>query len=309
MYHLIDRNFGAHINGGLERAFEMCKKHGFNSIQTMPTAPMRWSLTDIEPIKGYPLHETYDPKVNNILQMSPLRKILIHGVYLINLARKDKQKFHLSKLSLVTYLNFAQQLINFITTQKLDIEILGVCFHPGSAIDLSNEDGLKRIAEGLEWIHEKTKKSAPDTKILIESTAGAGNIMGDKLEELQKMKEPTSNEVQSRIGYVLDTQHMWVSGYNWEKDNKQIFQNIESSIGIKNVKAIHLNNSMTDHSSHKDRHANLKDGKLTIETIKNIINNPLVIKNNIPIILETPALKDEIGIKSETKILKSLITN
>lgn len=303
----MSRNYGAHINGGLERAFEMCQKYGFNSIQTMPTAPMRWSLTDIDPSKGYPLHESYDIKVNDILQKTPLRKILIHGVYLINLARKDKQKFHLSKLSLVTYINFAQHLINYITTQKLDIEVLGVCFHPGSAIDLSNDDALKRIAEGLEWIHEKTKMSAPDVKILIESTAGAGNIMGDKLEELQKMKEITAREVQFRIGYVLDTQHMWVSGYDWKNETDNIFNNINKTIGIKNVKAIHLNNSMTDLASHKDRHANIIEGKINSKTMMEIINHTLVIQNNIPIILETPALKDEKGIESEIQTLMKFL--
>ncbi|HOU76102.1 MAG TPA: deoxyribonuclease IV [Candidatus Dojkabacteria bacterium] len=297
------RNYGAHINGPLEKAFEICKKYGFNSIQTMPTAPMQWSIKPIDPIKGYPLSPDDDRNVNKILKNSPLKNILIHGVYLINLSRKEKQKFHLSKLSLVNYLNFAQSLINVKNTKKVDINILGVCFHPGSAIDLSDQDGLKRIAQGLTWIHEQTIKSAPDAKILIESTAGAGNIVGDKLEELQKMKELTSPEVQRRIGYVLDTQHMWVSGYDWENDNSKIFKNIDNTVGIENVKAIHLNNSMTELGSHRDRHANLSEGKISIEAISQIINHPSIISNNIPIILETPALKDEEGIKSETTIL------
>lgn len=301
------RNYGAHINGSIERAFEMCNKYRFNSVQIMPTTPMQWVTKPIDPSTGYPLCEQANTKVNKTLKNSTLKNILIHGVYLINLARKEKQKFHLSKLSLVNYLNFAQALISTKNTKKVDINILGVCFHPGSAIDLSDDDGLKRIAQGLTWIHEQTKDSAPDAQILIESTAGAGNIMGDKLEELQKMKDLTPKEVQNRIGFVLDTQHMWVSGYDWNKNTDQIFKNIENTIGIENVKAIHLNNSMTELASHRDRHANLKDGKINISAITEIVNHPLVISKNIPIILETPALENEDGIESETSILNQIL--
>ncbi len=293
------RYIGAHINGGFERAINLTSKLKINSVQVMPTAPMRWSLKEISEEKGsFIFDDGYNFKDN------PLKKILIHGIYLINLARKEKQKFHLSKMSLLTYLRFLQKVVDKIESRKLKFDILGVCFHPGSAIDLSEEEGIKRIGSGLNWVFEKAG-DANKIKILLENTAGAGNLMGDTFEELRRMYEQVEEKYRDRIGYVLDTQHMWASGYDLN-NTKVVIDLVDKYLGWENVAAIHLNDSKTEMGSNKDRHADLGEGRIGLENLSNFINDGNIINNEIPVILETPSLKSEKGIKQEYEKLYKL---
>ena len=114
-----------------------------------------------------------------------------------------------------------------------------------------------------------------------------------------------SEIVKERVGYVLDTQHMFVSGYDWRNNLEQIVQDIESILGLENVKAIHLNDSLTEFGSHKDRHANLGEGEIGLNAIKEIINHPKL--KDIPMMLETPAMKKPDTMKIEIEKLKGLV--
>lgn len=284
--------FGAFIGGGLLKAAAMSSKYDMNSAMIMPTAPMRWALKEI------PLDIAEDFVEQIKESPRPLKKILLHGVYLINLARGDKQMFHLGKMSLVHYMNYVRDLQALINDAGIkDLEILGTCFHPGSVKDLTEEESMERVIYGLNWILDNSSKST----LLVESTAGSGAVMGDTLEELAKMRQGV--EQKDRLGFVLDTQHMFASGYDWGNDLDKIVDQIDATIGLKNVKAFHLNDSMTDLASHKDRHANLGEGKIGAEAIKQLVNHPKF--NEIPFIMETPGLKEEAGLKNQLETLRS----
>lgn len=284
------RYIGTHLGGGLNHVLEITKELNMNSTQWMPSAPMRWAAKNFTQEQIQTAHDTF--------KNSSILRVLLHGVYLINLARGDKQLFHLSKLSLISYLDFQYEIEKLIGIDKAKYEILGVCFHPGSAIDLSEEDGLNRVIYGINWSLEHSKGG----RLLIESTAGAGKIMGDTLEEMAKMREGV--EQKERVGFVLDTQHMFASGYDWVNNLETVIKNIDDTIGIDNVKCFHLNDSMTELGSHKDRHADLFEGKIG-SALENVINHPKF--KDIPFIMETPALKGDEGIETEFLKLKSAV--
>lgn len=289
---LFMRFLGAHVSasGGLANSIKAGKQLEINSIQTMFSAPMRWSSKDIEQEQ---LVATVDAQPG-----SGVEKILFHGIYLINLARKEKQKFHLSKISLQTHLDASYRLEQLVEEKGLNLDVLGVTFHPGSAIDLTPEEGVVRIAQGLDWVMERV----PGGMVLLETSAGAGNIMGDTLEELAEMRDKA--KFQDRIGYVLDTQHMFVSGYDWREDLDGVVDQIEKILGLDLVKAIHLNDSMKPFDSHRDRHADLGEGEIGLDAIGNIVNHPKL--KEIPFILETPGLKTSSGARSECDLLKEV---
>jgi deoxyribonuclease-4 len=98
---------------------------------------------------------------------------------------------------------------------------------------------------------------------------------------------------------------MFVSGYDWTKDLEGIVTKIENVLGLENVRAFHLNDSIPAMGSHKDRHANIGEGNIGSEAIKNIINHPKL--KDIPFILETPNLKSEELIEKEFTVLKGLV--
>ena len=285
---------GIHVSssGGIQNSIKNGEKYGVNTIQIMPTAPMRW-VTKLIPDED--IH-----KFVNELETSSIKKILIHGIYLTNLARKDKKLFHLGKMGLVVYLDFAERVALEIEKRKIDAEILGVCFHPGSQQELSYEDSLERISYGIQWVLNEVKGKQ---KLLIETTAGTGTNLGRNFTELRLMKEGV--EEKKRVGFVVDTQHTHASGYDWVNNFKGVVEDLERELGIVNIKCIHLNDSMTECGSNKDRHANLGEGKLGRETIKKILKFPKF--KNMPFILETPALKSVESIMEEVKVLKNLV--
>jgi deoxyribonuclease-4 len=284
---------GAHVSsaGGLENAVKAAKKYDINTIQMMPTAPMRWATKKID-------QEKIEKFVNEI-DDSGLKKILIHGIYLTNLAREDKKLFHLGKEGLRVYLDFAQRATELIEKKKLDCEILGICFHPGSQKELSFEDSIERISYGINWVLDKVDGKQ---KLLIETTAGTGNNLGRNFSQLNKMREGVDDK--DRVGYVVDTQHMFAAGYDLVDDLDGVIEDMKKELGIENIKAIHLNDSKPSLGSNKDRHANLGDGEIGEKTIKNLLHRKEF--KNIPFILETPALKKSSEMKEEIDTLKKL---
>ena len=192
---------GAHVSsaGGIQNAVKAAEKYNINTIQMMPSAPMRWITKEIP-------QEDIENFVNE-LEGSGLEKILIHGIYLTNLAREDKKLFHLGKEGLRVYLDFAERVTKLIKEKKINSEILGICFHPGSQKELSFEDSIERISYGMNWVLDKVPGNQ---KLLIETTAGTGNNLGKTFSELRQMRERVEDK--SRVGFVVDTQHMYAAG-------------------------------------------------------------------------------------------------
>jgi deoxyribonuclease IV len=284
---------GIHVSsaGGIENAIKNGEKYGVNTIQMMPTAPMRWAtkLIPDEDIENFV----------NELETSNIKKILIHGIYLTNLARGDKKLFHLGKMGLVVYLDFAEKVAKQIKERNIKSEILGVCFHPGSQQDLDYDESMERISYGIQWVLDEVQG---DQKLLIETTAGTGKNLGRNFEELTKMREAVQDK--ERVGYVLDTQHTFASGYDWVNDFDSVVEDIEDILGLENVKSIHLNDSIPKLGTNKDRHANLGEGNIGKDTFRKILKYEKF--KDMPFILETPAMKSPKTIEKEVEVLKEL---
>lgn len=284
---------GAHVSssGGIENSIKAADIYNINAIQMMPTTPMRWTtkLISQEDIEKYV----------DAMEVSVLKKILIHGIYLTNLAREDKQMFHLGKMGLVVYMDFANRVSKLIKERDLDVEMLGICFHPGSQKELGYDESLERISEGIDWVLDEVGGEVP---LLIESTAGTGNNFGRSFEELKKMREGSKGK--ERVGFVIDTQHTFAAGYDWINDLDGVVNGMKNILGLENVKSFHLNDSMMKFKSNKDRHADLGEGEIGENTIKKILHRKEF--KNIPFILETPSLKKESTMQEEIDRLKEL---
>jgi deoxyribonuclease-4 len=284
---------GIHVSsaGGIQNAIKNGEKYGVNTIQMMPTAPMKWA-TKLIP----------DKDINNFvneLENSNIKKILIHGIYLTNLARGDKKLFHLGKMGLVVYLDFAEKVAKEIKDRDIDSEILGVCFHPGSQQDLDYKKSMERISQGMQWVLDEVKGNQ---KLLIETTAGTGKNVGRNFEELVKIREGVKDK--DRVNYVLDTQHTFAAGYDWVNNFDGVVKDIENILGLEKVKSIHLNDSVAELGTNKDRHANLGEGEIGKETFRKILNYKKF--KEMPFILETPAMKSPKTIEKEVEVLREL---
>jgi deoxyribonuclease-4 len=278
------RYFGAHVSasGALENALINGRDLGVNTIQLHPSPPQRWNSAKNK--------EGTETRFNELRKDSGVEKVFFHAIYLINLANPDPQKFHLSKLSLVHHLDLMDRISGD-----------GVIFHVGSMKDQESDDvGYAQVSQGINWILENSPNKA---RLILEVAAGSGDIIGDKLEELSRIYEGVTNK--ERVGFGLDSQHMWASGYNLQTDLEKIVENIDSAFGIDKVWSVHLNDSKTECCSKKDRHENLGDGLIGLEALTKFINHPKL--RHIPFILETPALKDMETAKGEVERLRAII--
>ena len=278
------RYFGAHVTsaGGLQKSAEAAQQLGINSIQVHPTPPQRWN--------SKPFAEGAEEAFNTVRKSAGVEKIFFHGIYLINLANPDDQKFHLSKVSLVNDLDFSSR-----------INGDGVIFHMGSMKDQKDEAaGYERVAYGINWILEHAKNNG---RLILEVAAGSGAVIGDRLEELAIVYEKV--EQKDRVGFGLDTQHLWASGYDLQNKLEEIVKQIDSVLGLKKVWSVHLNDSMTALASRKDRHANIGTGLIGKDALEKFLNHPKL--KHIPFILETPALKEMETAKAEVETLRALV--
>ena len=167
-------------------------------------------------------------------------------------------------------------------------------FHPGSHVGQGVQAGIEKIAEVLNDVlfPEMT------TCVLLETMAGKGSEIGGRFEELRAIIDRTA--LDDHLGVCLDTCHIWDGGYDIVNDLDGVLGEFDRVIGLRRLKAIHLNNSMNDRGSHKDRHAKILEGKLPPEAIRRVIRHPAL--RELPFILETP--NDEAGYAEEIRLLR-----
>ena len=104
------------------------------------------------------------------------------------------------------------------------------------------------------------------------------------------------------MGVCLDTCHIWDAGYNIADDLDGVLTEFDSIIGLRRLKAIHLNDSKNPMGSRKDRHEQIGKGSLGLDAIAAIINHPAL--RNLPFYLETP--NEPEGYAREIALLRGL---
>ena len=167
-------------------------------------------------------------------------------------------------------------------------------FHPGSHVGQGSEIGIQKIAEILNDVLTEEQT----TTVLLETMSGKGTEVGRNFEELIKILNLV--EKKSKMGICLDTCHVWDGGYDIVHDLDGVLNDFDHIIGLERLKAIHLNDSLNDCGSHKDRHARIGEGKIGMEALVHIIKHPAL--REIPFILETP--NDDSGWTEEIHVLK-----
>lgn len=169
-------------------------------------------------------------------------------------------------------------------------------FHPGSHVGQGAEKGIEMIAEVLNTV----LKPEQSTIVLLETMAGKGSEVGRNFEELREIMDRV--ELKDKVGVCFDTCHVWDGGYDIVNNLDGVMTEFDRVIGLDKLKAIHINDSMNDIGSHKDRHQKIGEGHIGLEAMKRIINHPAL--KDKPFILETP--NDEAGYAKEIALLRSL---
>lgn len=170
-------------------------------------------------------------------------------------------------------------------------------FHPGSHVGQGIDLGIDLIVALLNRILAK----APEQNhwILLETMSGKGSEVGSRFEELRRIIDGIKPN--DRIGVCLDTCHVYSAGYDIVEHLDAVLDEFDSIIGLSRLKAVHLNDSLTEFGSHKDRHAPIGAGSIGFEALARICKSPRLV--DLPFILETP--NDLDGWSKEIRELRS----
>ena len=153
-------------------------------------------------------------------------------------------------------------------------------FHPGCHVRQGSETGIDLTADFL----NRVLPEAGSCRVLIETMAGKGTEIGRNFQEVAQIIARVHDT--SRLGVCLDTCHIWDGGYDIVQNLDHVLDEFDKNIGLSNLYAIHLNDSMNDLNTHKDRHAKINEGKIGFDALLRVVMHPAL--NALPFILETP---------------------
>ncbi|MFA6018379.1 MAG: deoxyribonuclease IV [Patescibacteria group bacterium] len=258
--------FGAHVSssGGLWKAGLAGKKLGCEVIQIFSRSPQMFAVK--------PISDEDAKKFRISMKENGIKEVYIHAPYIINLASaKNTTRFGSIK----------------ILREELDrgtqIGARALMFHPGSAKELGQKEGADAVIDGLDRILDGYKGTC---QLLIEISAGAGEVMGDTFEEIADFIKGAKRG--KEIGICLDTQHAFASGYDLrtKKAVDETLKRFDKLIGLKKLIVIHCNDSKTELGSHKDRHEHIGRGLIGAEGFEAIVQHPKL--KHVDFIIETP---------------------
>ncbi len=213
-----------------------------------------------------------------------ISSILAHASYTLNIATNDE------RLRTFVRETVADDLARLENTPGALYNI-----HPGTRKDRPYDDAVTSVAENL----DAAIPAKLSGTFLLETMSGHGGELGGRFEELQDIMDACKQG--KKFGVCLDTCHVFSAGYDIVGDLDGVLSEFDKAVGLKKLKAIHLNDSMFPLGSHKDRHAKLGEGEIGWDAISRIINHPNL--RDLPFYLETP--NDLDGYASEIAELKN----
>ena len=269
--------------------------------------------------RGKPIAPEEAQQFREAMAASGIACPLAHDSYLINLASPDDT---LWKKSIDAMIDEVQR--------AAVLGIPWVVCHPGAYTTTSEEEGLKRIVAALDEVLGQSSGHAPAafgvpsassrplvcrpstaseadrgldrgadgtrsvpatlTGILLETTAGQGTTLGWRFEHLAAILAGVKDN--SRLGVCFDTCHVFAAGYkiSTQSDYRATMKQFDKIVGLDQIRAFHLNDSVKDCGSRVDRHAHIGCGKIGPEAFGWLLRDRRF--RNVPMVLETPKGKE-----------------
>lgn len=253
------------IAGGYFRAVEHAQRAGCDCVQLFTKNNNQWRAKAI-------VDDDVEQFQHRLKELK-IRHPIAHDSYLINLASPDKALWKRS--------------VDAFIEEMLRAELLGIPYvvtHPGAYTTSSEKAGIRRIVRALDEVHRQTRGLT--VQCLLETTAGQGSCLGCRFEQLAAMLEGVRDP--ERLGICFDTCHVFAAGYplGTEKDYRHTMRQFNRLIGVKRIRAFHLNDSKAKFGSRVDRHAHIGRGEMGLEPFRLLLADRRFRK--IPMYLETP---------------------
>jgi deoxyribonuclease IV len=256
---------GAHVStaGGLANAIERGEERGCESIQIFNQSPRMWRPTNYGPDDFAAFKEAMDA--------SSVEAVVIHAVYLINCASKDKELRKKSLASLTHALRIGD-----------GIGAAGVVLHPGAQKGEPLGPSIKRAAKVI----AAAIKDSDSCPLLLEQTAGHKGLLGRDFDQTAELIDLAGGG--KRLGLCLDSCHLFVQGYDVTDAEhlSGVIDEADEKVGLDRLRCLHVNDAAAPLGSCRDRHANIGKGEMGKQGLAAFLSEPRF--EGLPATLETP---------------------
>ena len=274
---------GAHVSiaGGVQTAPQRAMELNATALGMFTKNQRQW--------KSRPLGDEEVDAFTSALTASGIAQehVVIHASYLINVGNPDEEKRQRSLDGLLD---------ECLRAERLGLTLVNV--HPGSGMGkISEDETLDLIAKGCAWVLDRTTTAV----VVIEATAGQGAQIGHRFGQLGEIVKRANGH--ERLKVCLDSCHIFAAGYDLRTPEAYAATMDEFSreVGFDRLVAVHLNDSMTELGSRRDRHERIGMGTIGVGGLANFVLDPRL--REVPFVLETT--EPEIW-KAEIELLRSI---
>ena len=258
------------------KAHERGVEFGCEALQIFNQSPRMWRPTQW---KQDDVDEFRERMADGAIE-----SVVIHAVYLINVASKDREIRKKSLNSLAHALRVGDA-----------IDADGVVFHPGSTVGEPLDESVERVGDAIREVLGESERCP----LLLEDTAGAGGTIGRDFHELARLIE--LGGAGKRLGVCLDCCHMFASGYDISTADKlaDVVDEFDSIVGIDRLQVLHVNDSAVGLGSNRDRHAKMAEGELGTRGLEAFLSEPRF--EGLPALLETKLDAEQVAIAKDLR--------
>jgi len=214
---------------------------------------------------------------------------VIHAVYLINCASKDKELRKKSLASLTHALRIGD-----------GIGAAGVILHPGAQKGEPLGPSIKRAAKVI----AAAVKDSDSCPLLLEQTAGHKGLLGRDFDQTAELIDLAGSG--KRLGLCLDSCHLFVQGYDVTDAEHLggVVDEADEKVGLDRLRCLHVNDAAAPLGSCRDRHANIGKGEMGKQGLAAFLSEPRF--EGLPATLETPGPSKKGPDKKEVTAAKRL---
>lgn len=251
------------IGGGLAKAVSELTGVGCNACQIFSRSPRGGKAKKLDPQEVQLFRQ--------LCNKHDIDPVVIHIPYVLNLATSDSE-MHAYAVDMVRE---DMERANALGARYLVL-------HMGSHRGAGEEKGLAQVVLAL---REVFRDYTGETTLLLENTAGGGSEVGYSFEHLAAILAGSDHK---QTGICFDTCHGFAAGYDLANKAavSETIKALDKTIGLKQLKLIHANDSMFPLGSNKDRHAHIGHGYIGEEGFNALLHHPAL--KEVPFILETP---------------------
>lgn len=259
------------VGGGLMRAARRARQIGATALQIFSDNPTAWRRRP-EPPANAPTFVAY-------AAANGIAPIAIHASYLVNLAGTAEPFASQSRANLIHEMQrapaYGARMVNT---------------HIGSHRGMGHRAGLRRIVANVDAILAETP---PETILVLENSSGGGDNIGSRVDELAEILEAVDPATADRLGFCLDTAHLWGAGYDLSTPDgaAAVLDRFEALVGIDRLRMVHLNDSRTELGSRHDRHEHVGAGRIGPAGLGTILRDPRL-PAQTAVMLETPGVDE-----------------